>query len=345
VGLEIVLVATGAFLASALATGVVRRLAMAHGVIDVPNQRSSHAVPTPRGGGLAVAVVSIAALLILAGSGRLSWSLAVALAGGGGAVAIVGFLDDRRALPVGIRLAVHVAAAVWALVYLGGLPPIQLGERVLSLGWFGDALAVLSVVWVLNLFNFMDGIDGIAASEAVFIALASLLLSVLGGATGDVPSATAVFAAACGGFLVWNWPPAKIFLGDVGSGFLGYIVAVLAIAATRSNPGSIWVWLILGGVFFVDATLTLLRRALRGEHMHHAHRSHAYQWLARNWASHRRVTVAVALVNVAWLLPFALFASLRGDLGLYVAAGGITPLIGLALMCGSGRAEGTSARR
>src|SRR6185437_3548803 len=144
----------------ALATGVVRRLAMAHGVIDVPNQRSSHAVPTPRGGGLAVAVVSIAALLILAGSGRLSWSLAVALAGGGGAVAIVGFLDDRRALPVGIRLAVHVAAAVWALVYLGGLPPIQLGERVLSLGWFGDALAVLSVVWVLNLFNFMDGIDG-----------------------------------------------------------------------------------------------------------------------------------------------------------------------------------------
>ena len=134
---------------------------------------------------------------------------------------------------------------------------------------------------MLNLFNFMDGIDGLAASEALFVIRAGAWLSAAG---GGVTAASGVLAGACAGFLLWNWPPARIFLGDAGSGYLGYVTAVLALASARGNSDAIWVWLILGGVFFVDATVTLVRRVLRGEHVHEAHRTHSYQWLARRWA-------------------------------------------------------------
>ena len=328
-------------LASALLTALVRRLAVAHGVLDIPNERSSHSRATPRGGGMAIVATTTAVVLVLAAQGSVPRDLCVALVGGGIAVAVVGFVDDRFALPAGVRLAVHVLGAAWAVYWLGGLTAVRLGDHIAPLGWVGGLLAVLGIAWVLNLFNFMDGIDGIAASEAVFVAGAGALLSAGGGA--GVTDAAAVFACACVGFLIWNWPPAKIFLGDVGSGYLGYVIAVLALAATRENPVALWGWLILGGVFFVDATVTLVRRLIRGDRIYEAHRSHAYQWLARRWGSHGKVTCGVLIVNVLWLLPCAVFATWRPGLAAATVIFAFAPLVLLAIAV-SGRREANHRR-
>jgi Fuc2NAc and GlcNAc transferase len=189
----------------------------------------------------------------------------------------------------------------------------------------------------MNLFNFMDGTDGIAASEAIFVLCGGALLGVLSG-SAQVCWAALLCATACLGFLLWNWAPARIFMGDVGSGYLGYVIAVLALAATRANPAALWAWLILGGVFFVDATVTLLRRLARGERPHEAHRSHAYQWFARRWDSHAKVTCAVLAVDLLWLLPCAVFALRAPSFAAATAMVALLPLVLLACVV-SGRRE------
>jgi Fuc2NAc and GlcNAc transferase len=330
-----------------LATSVVLTLAMckfarSRGLLDIPNERSSHKVPTPRGGGAAIVITATVGFGLLFALRRIDFALFAALAGGL-AVAVVGFVDDRHPVPALARLAAHVAAALWALGWLGGLPPLPIGGHPIELGVFGTLVGVLGIVWVLNLFNFMDGIDGLAASEATFVAWSGGLLSAATLASAGVAAAAVIFAASCLGFLSWNRPPAHIFMGDVGSGYLGYVLAVLALAAARSNPVALWVWLILGGAFFVDATVTLVRRLLRGERVYQAHRSHAYQWLARRWGSHGKVTLIVVAVNVLWLLPCALLAA---RFPAYAALGVILALAPLALLAaavGSGRSEAGAA--
>jgi Fuc2NAc and GlcNAc transferase len=333
------LVGIVAVMLSALLTAWVRRLALAHGILDSPNARSSHVRPTPRGGGIAIVVVSLAGMIALSWLGWIEMHLLVALTGGGAAVALVGHLDDRGRIGILGRFTMHVAAAIWATAWLGGLPEIHWGEEVVSLGYLGALFAVLGIVWALNLFNFMDGIDGIAASQAVFMAGAGAVLAVLAGMSNSTPAAALVLAAASLGFLAWNWPPAKIFMGDVGSGYLGFALAVLALAGMRERAVMFPAWLILGGVFFIDATMTLLLRLARHERVYEAHRSHAYQWQARRWKSHQRVTVACVLLNLLWLAPWAwLCVRFPAQSGWFVAAAWI-PLIGLALVCGSGRPE------
>jgi Fuc2NAc and GlcNAc transferase len=325
-----------AALVSALLTGLLRGYALRVGLIDRPNERSSHSIPTPRGGGLAIVVTSLAAMTLAFVLHLMPAQMFAALAGGGLAVAIAGFVDDRHTLPARVRFAVHLGAALWCLASVGGLPPMLLDQRLVSLGWAGYALGTVAIVWVLNLFNFMDGIDGIAASEAIFVTGAG---AVLGVTQSPATLAAAIVCAACCGFLVWNWPPAKIFMGDVGSGYLGFSIAVLALAATQDSPVGVWVWLILGGTFFVDATVTLLRRALRGERIYQAHRSHAYQWLARRYRSHLAVTLSVLAVNVLWLLPAAWLATRKPALAVWIVVVAYIPLIVLALVTGAGRRE------
>jgi Fuc2NAc and GlcNAc transferase len=282
-------------------------------------------------------------VLVLTLRGIVTRDLACALGGGGVAVALVGLADDRRSLSAATRLTVHFAAALWALTWLGGLPPVRVGTQLLSFGWTGYVLGAFGIVWALNLFNFMDGIDGIAASEAIFVALAGALLTASLTDAAGVGFAAVMFAAACAGFLLWNWPPASIFLGDVGSGYLGYVIVVLAVAATRHNPVALWIWLILGGAFFVDATVTLLRRLLRRQRVYQAHRSHAYQWLARRWGSHGKVTLAVVAMNLLWLFPWALFAAAFPGHAIAALAAALVPLALLAVIIGSGRSERSSS--
>jgi Fuc2NAc and GlcNAc transferase len=216
---------------------------------------------------------------------------------------------------------------------------VQLGNNLVGFGWSGWIIESLGIVWVLNLFNFMDGIDGIAAAEAIFVVTSGALLSIHSDTGMLAAPAAIVFGAACLGFLGWNWAPARIFMGDVGSGYLGYVIAVLAIASSHDNPTALLCWLILGGVFFCDATVTLVRRVLRGERVSQAHRSHAYQWLARRWRSHSRVTLAVTAINLLWLLPCALFASEHASLAGWTVVVALAPLIALVFFTGAGRAE------
>jgi len=337
--IDLFLTSAGALVLATVLTGVVRKRALRHGLLDVPNERSSHTLPTPRGGGIAIVIASSVALAILGLLGAVDASLIVAILGGGMVVGIVGFIDDRRGISAALRLSVHLAVSLFALIVFGGLPAMQFGETVVHSGWGGYVLGTLAVAWVTNLFNFMDGIDGIAAAEAVFILGAGALLYGIPAAAAPAAIAAIVVAMACLGFLIWNWPPARIFMGDVGSGYLGYVIAVLAIASARGNPTALLSWLILGGLFFCDATITLVRRVLRRDRVHEAHRSHAYQWLARRWRSHRRVTIAATLINICWLLPCALFAAAHPPCAALTTGVAWTPLVLVVLFTGAGRAE------
>ena len=307
------------------------------GLLDVPNQRSSHAMPTPRGGGLAIVACTLAAVLILNVSGRLPPKLTLTLMLGGGLVALIGAMDDRRGLPVYLRLCAHFVAAGVAAGFVGSIESLTIGQTTISLGYARWPVTLISVVWFLNLFNFMDGIDGIATSEAVFMSAAGAMLAALNGAPVGIVVAMLVLAAASLGFLPLNWPPARMFMGDVGSGFLGFVVAVLALATIHSSTLSVWTWILLSGTFLTDATVTLLRRLARGESLHHAHRSHAYQSLARRWESHRRVTLSYIAIDVAWLLPLAWLTTRWNHLGLILSALGILPLAVIALLSGAGK--------
>ena len=277
-------------------TGQVRRYALAHSVLDIPTNRSSHSTPQPRGGGVAIVVVVLAGLLPLRLLGELETGTVIAISGGGILVAAIGWLDDHRSIPAVVRAAVHFGAAAWALTWLGGLEGLHIGPHELYLGTAGAILAAVGIVWCTNLYNFMDGIDGIAGGEAVS---AGLLGSVMLVTTGNEGLATValLIAASSGGFLFWNWPPARIFMGDVGSGFLGFTFCVLALSSEIAGSAPLAAWILLLGVFFFDATTTLVRRVLQRERWYDAHHSHAYQRAVQSGMSHSRVTGIVLCVN------------------------------------------------
>ncbi len=323
-------------LLSVLLTGLLRRYALRH-LLDLPSARSSHSVPTPRGGGVAIVLAFFSGLPPVWAAGLIDSALLLALLGAGGSMALLGFVDDHRPLPARVRLVGHGLAALWVLYCLGGLPPLPLWGMSLELGAAGWVLGLLYLVWLLNLYNFMDGIDGIASLEALSVCLGGVLLLMLTGGEGS--AVLLLLAAAVAGFLYWNLPPARIFMGDAGSCFLGISLGVLSLHAAAQQPVLLWSWLILLGVFIVDASWTLLRRLLRGEVLYKAHCSHAYQRAARRWGSHRRVSIAVTLINLLWLLPLALLVAtgwLEGLSGLLLAW---LLLLFLAILLGAGRME------
>ena len=170
-------------------------------------------------------------------------------------------------------------------------------------------LVVVALVWLLNLYNFMDGIDGIAGIEALSSTLVVGMLFLFAFDNQGLSSLNLLMFASVIGFLVWNFPPAKIFMGDTGSGFLGLMLGALALYSSHIAAQMFWVWLIMLGVFIVDATYTLSRRLLRGEKVYEAHRSHAYQYASRKYGSHRPVTLATLMINLCWLSPWAIVVS------------------------------------
>ncbi|HDS1698996.1 MULTISPECIES: glycosyltransferase family 4 protein [Pseudomonas] len=308
-------------LCSLAMTGTLRRYALAKNIIDVPNARSSHSIPTPRGGGVSIVVAFLSALAVMAFQPEGQTDALVALGGAGAVIAALGFMDDHGHIAARWRLLGHFAAAIWILYWLGGLPALQVFGWWLDLGWAGAVLAAIYLVWLLNLYNFMDGIDGIASVEAITVCLGASLLYWLSG-QGGMTALPLLLAAAVAGFLFWNFPPAKIFMGDAGSGFLGIILGGLSLQAAWLSSQLFWCWLILLGVFIVDASYTLVRRLLRGDKVYEAHRSHAYQFASRRHGRHLPVTLAVTALNLFWLLPVALcvlLLGLDGVLGLIVA--------------------------
>ena len=329
----------GSFALTCGLTAAMRRYAIASDLLDHPNDRSSHSVPTPRGGGVAIVVVFAACLAALGWKSTLPANGLVGLLGSGLLVALVGFLDDRAALPARWRFLAHTCAAVWALWVMHGIPAVPLFGVAVDLGWFGLVLAAIYLVWMVNLYNFMDGIDGIASIEAITVCLGGALCWWWATATPwwFVPL---VFACCVAGFLVWNYPPAKIFMGDAGSGFIGMVLGFFSLWTGRESPQMFFCWFILLGCFMVDATTTLVRRVRRGERFHEAHRCHAYQYAARKLGGHLPVTLAVGAIDVFWLLPLACAVALGhldGLLGVLIA---YAPLVWLAFRYKAGDRAG-----
>ena len=306
--------------------------------IDIPNERSSHSAPTPRGGGIAFVLTSVLGFITIA---ILTSQFGVELLGlsvAGGLVATVGQLDDRKRISgATVRLFAHSIAATILVVAIGLPDSISFFNQSIEAGLVTHLIIGIALVWLLNLFNFMDGTDGIAASEAAFVALTGALLTIVMTSTSDHSAAGFALAASVLGFLVYNWSPAKIFMGDVGSGFLGITIAGLALLSTQQNAELLWVWIILLGVFVTDATITLLRRLARKQKPHVAHRSHAYQHLALRYQSHSKVAIGMLAINVLWLLPIAYLVAdgrVVGTTGVLIA---YVPLVIAAVQLGSGK--------
>ncbi|CCQ75456.1 glycosyltransferase family 4 protein [Magnetospira sp. QH-2] len=280
------------FAITVLAVGLLLRLLCHKAILDHPNHRSSHAVPTPKGGGLAVMAVLLAAWtwVGLETGQSMGWW---AVPGGALALAILSWWDDLHPLPAALRLGVHLATVVGALL-VAPLPGPVLG------GWlppWADLLgAAMLWVWFVNLYNFMDGIDGLSGVETGSLGAGLALLAVFSGITDPtlLPLALAGLAAALG-FLIWNRPPAKIFLGDVGSVPLGFLFGWLLLSLGANGYGA--AALILPGYYLADASITILKRAVRGENVLQAHREHFYQLAVRGGLGHGAVVVHVALVN------------------------------------------------
>lgn len=285
------------------ATGGVLRLLRRHGIYDRPNIRSSHAQPTPRGGGLGLVPIILLALALTPAAGDGAPPGVWLVIGGAALLALVSWADDLKGLPVTLRLLAHggavalglVPLAASGLVFQGWLPP-----------WLDVLAAGLLWLWFVNLFNFMDGIDGISGVETIAIGLGLALIASVAGWAEGYRTAPALIAAATAGFLIWNWAPARVFLGDVGSVPLGYLLGWLLLAAAIRGQWA--AALILPLYYLADATITLARRAARGETVWHAHREHAYQRAARGGGRHDAVASAIALCNVV-LIACALAAA------------------------------------
>ncbi len=324
-------------------TAVIRFYALSRKVLDIPNQRSSHVIPTPRGGGLAIVVAFSLALVVLLFTQRLSVNHFAALSSAL-LVAVIGFCDDHAHVAARWRLLVHFTAAMLVLWFLGGMPALwlpspldQLLQRQsLHLDWLGYALGLPMLVWSLNLFNFMDGTDGIAASEAIFVALG--LAGFLYFLDRSLFAVAVSLAAACLGFLSWNWPRAKIFMGDVGSGFLGLLLGVLILMSAQQAAVLLYCGLILFGVFVVDATYTLAIRFASGQKWYDAHCSHCYQRAAKRYG-HLPVLIACWAINLGWLLPWAVWVFLHPAYALLGMATAYAPMLVVCYLFKAGRAD------
>ena len=321
------------FIGSALLTGLFRSVAQRARLNDVPVSRSAHSAPVPVGGGLSIVVL----LLLVAGYGysveiiRIN-ELAALMAGL--VIACIGMVDDVKQLDIRWRIPAQFLASIYVVYCLGDVPAIDFGLFVFPESLLLNVIAVFALVWLLNLFNFMDGIDGIAATELIAVNLISIVIVI--NTDELITLLSAGLAAAAGGFLLWNWSPAKIFMGDVGSSFIGFSLGVMALLSMHHGSMTVWTWVLLVGVFIVDATLTLFNRFRRKQRWFEGHASHAYQNAARHYKSHAKVTITVLLINLFWLGPLAWLSMQYPEMGLVIAIVGLLPLVLLARRFGAG---------
>ncbi len=297
---------------SAIITGVSIRYAHSRRMIDHPGQRRSHAVPTPRGGGIGIVLAVILGLLAVfgAGAGGEGYRTSLMLLGAITLVALVGWIDDHRGLAARWRITAHGAAAVVlgtpALLVVFGEISANPAAPWLLLAWL---ICVVALVWSINLHNFMDGIDGLLAMQALFVFCVLAWICHRAGRI-DVARSIGLFAAATLGFLPFNFPRARIFMGDVGSGVLGLLIAVAVFWQMSAVPSAFWIGFIACSAFVVDSTATLLSRMFGGRRWYSAHREHLYQWLVRCGMSHVQVVGLYMAWNLVVVLPM-IYWSLR----------------------------------
>ncbi|MGD9994156.1 MAG: glycosyltransferase family 4 protein [Salinivirgaceae bacterium] len=272
-------------------TYLVRQLALKKNIIDNPNERSSHTVPTPRGGGLAIVLTWFGSLIFLFIQQKIEASLFFALLSGL-VLAVVSFLDDIFDLKPIIRILAQAFSALGALYFLGGFQLLPDFDNTFVF-WILNFLFFIGIIWFINLFNFLDGIDGYASQEAIMVAAGIVLI------TGS--PFPGVLIAAVAGFLFWNRPKALIFMGDVGSTQLGFVLVVLGLYFHNSGDLNIISWLVLTSLFWFDATFTLYRRWRNTEQLSKAHKKHAYQRLTQGGWSHLKVDLWAMGLNLLFV--------------------------------------------
>ena len=328
------------FVSTTLLTYLFMRFGLRQGILDIPNERSSHSSPVPRGGGVAIIITFFILLYVFPIAIDRSFYDLVwrSLLFGGAIIAAVGFIDDVKHIRARWRFLAHLSAAFLSLSLLPSLPDIIIFGLSLDLGIFGYVFFGVSLVWFVNLFNFMDGIDGIAGIEAITVLSGGALILFVQDQVAWL-TLFSYLAVCVAGFLVWNWPPAKVFMGDACSGYLGFTLGLLAIVTSMEGAINLWAWLILCGVFIVDATTTLIRRMIRGGKWYEAHRSHAYQILSRRLGSHQKISVGVMIINVFWLLPLAFLAAIFPYWGLLICCIALLSLVMLAIRVGAGTSD------
>lgn len=333
-------------LVAVLSAGVIR-YGPRFGLLDTPVARSAHVAPKPLGGGAALAAPYFLCVIWFVASAAISESALAYL--GCLFIVVLGFSDDRWQLSSKVRLPVQFIVSL-AAVRAIGVDAVDFGFFSLSEPLTLSLLAVLSLVWLCNLTNFMDGIDGIAASQLLVTSLSCVVLLVgLDAAAGEsgehdvVLTLSVVLAASAAGFLLWNWSPASLFMGDAGSGFIGFALGLLALESLVTQRMSVWSWVLLLGVFIADTAVTLLVRIIRGERWYEGHSQHAYQILSRRLNSHPRVVGGVILINICWLLPLAWVAGILPHYGVLFATIGLAPLLLGCYRLGAGRADAGEA--
>jgi len=270
-------------------TYIIKNYYIKNAILEEVNERSSHTVPTPHGGGIAIVITWFVGIGYLYFNNQIESDLFFALLMGI-IISVVSYFDDIYDLSPKVRLLAQGVVAFGGLYFIGGFDSLNLFVFNIDNQIITNVFAFLLIVWFINLYNFLDGINGYAGSEAVFLSIAGLLI--FGGAHFGV------LAVAVLGFLYWNWNKAKIFMGDVGSTLLGYNVAIFTLYYANQEATNLWVWIILFGVFWFDATLTLIRRKLNGEKLSQAHKKHGYQRLNQSGWSHYKVTNYSIVVNV-----------------------------------------------
>jgi Fuc2NAc and GlcNAc transferase len=270
-------------------TYIIRQIALKNQIFSIPNERSLHAVPTPFGGGLAITITWYIGITLFYFDNLIERELYFALLSGS-IIAVISLVDDFINIKPIIRLIIHFITAIIAFSFLNGLRPLIIPGFELNYNILIYPFVIVGIVWFINLFNFMDGVDGFAASEAITLCLVIYFLS------GNMINLLLI--SCISGFLFWNWPKAKIFMGDIGSTQLGFILIILGIYFHNSFQFSILNWIMLSSPFWFDATLTLFRRWRNGEKLSQAHRKHVYQRIVQYGFSHLKVNISLFLINL-----------------------------------------------
>lgn len=335
----IYIIAFSAFLGSFVVTYAFKNYAIKQGIQSEPNSRSSHSLLTPHGGGIAIVVSFISAVLAGYWNGFFDTDIVLSIVLCGGVVAAVGFYDDHIPISAAIRAGIQIVAASAAIIILGGLPNIHYGIFSLEFGYLGYVIGVLFLAWMTNLYNFMDGIDGFASLEAMTTTGCMAMVLMVSTKFESIWHLNNLLVASVLGFFFWNFPKAKIFMGDVGSYFLGFVSGVIMIKSWNLTIDIIFSWVILLAVFITDATYTLISRILRGEKFYLPHRNHAYQIASRWLNSHVKVSMMLVFINLLWLFPLAFSVATKALHPLTGLALSYLPLVLVAWLLGAGKSQ------
>ena len=319
------------FIASAVILLIYKKIAFDYNILAIKNHRTLHSLPVPKGGGIVFSLLSILAFFLIWWNWQLTEGLLLALAVGGFIATLFGLVDDIKNIRARVKLFIQflLAFLVVYCLYFGELPSLGLMPLYITI-----PIILLFMVWMMNAYNFMDGIDGMAASGSIFISMTLALVLFLTDGPIEIIAIFILMASTIIGFTLFNWPPATLFMGDAGSVFLGYTFGVLLLFTVLNNDISIWVWLTVFGYFFADTMVTQIIRVVLVKRWYLAHRSHAYQNLARITESHIKVTSGVILYNIIWILPLTIWSALQPGMEILAAILAITPAVVVAYKYG-----------